>query len=160
MLDQLGEAKAPRLASFKNLMLNIGREERELEDAAFVKSLGRGDTRWQAVAVEFDDRMRLAQRTDQRRVGSRRAMMRQLDDVAAAQIPNAQGKGDPQTIGPRGVFSASLAILEPGLDPVALAALTLGFPASALAVVAFPGSLKDASPGSGYLEAFYVPAHH
>lgn len=42
----------------------------------------------------------------------------------------------------------------------ALAALTLGFPASALAVVAFPGSLEHASPGGGYLEAFYVPAHH
>lgn len=45
-------------------------------------------------------------------------------------------------------------------DPSARAALTSGFPTSGLAVVAFPGSLKDASPGNGYLEAFYIPAHH
>ena len=45
-------------------------------------------------------------------------------------------------------------------DPSARAALTSGFPTSGLAVVAFPGSLKDASPGNGYLEAFYTPVHH
>lgn len=43
-------------------------------------------------------------------------------------------------------------------DPSARAALSSGFPTSGLAVIAFPGSLKQASPGNGYLEAFHTPA--
>lgn len=42
-------------------------------------------------------------------------------------------------------------------DPSAKDALSSGFPTSGLAVIAFPGSLKDASPGDGYLEAFHTP---
>jgi phosphohistidine phosphatase len=45
-------------------------------------------------------------------------------------------------------------------DPSARAALSSGFPTAGLAVIAFPGSLKHASPGNGYLEAFYMPARH
>jgi phosphohistidine phosphatase len=45
-------------------------------------------------------------------------------------------------------------------DPAARAALTLGFPTSGLAVIGFSGSLRNAAPGNGYLEAFYIPAHH
>ena len=41
-------------------------------------------------------------------------------------------------------------------DPSARAMLSSGFPTSGLAVIAFPGSLKDAAPGSGYLEAFHT----
>lgn len=44
-------------------------------------------------------------------------------------------------------------------DPAAKALLGFGFPTSALAVIAFPGSLRKAAPGNGYLEAFHVPAH-
>ena len=40
----------------------------------------------------------------------------------------------------------------------ARATLSSGFPTSGLAVIAFPGSLKKASPGGGYLEAFHTPA--
>jgi phosphohistidine phosphatase len=43
-------------------------------------------------------------------------------------------------------------------DPSARATLSSGFPTSGLAVIAFPGSLKHASPGNGYLEAFHTPA--
>jgi phosphohistidine phosphatase len=43
-------------------------------------------------------------------------------------------------------------------DPSARATLISGFPTSGLAVIAFPGSLKHASPGNGYLEAFHTPA--
>lgn len=45
-------------------------------------------------------------------------------------------------------------------DAAARATLSSGFPTSGLAVIAFPGSLKDASPGDGYLEAFHTPARH
>jgi phosphohistidine phosphatase len=44
-------------------------------------------------------------------------------------------------------------------DPSAYATLGFGFPTSALAVISFPGSLKKAAPGNGYLEAFYIPVH-
>jgi phosphohistidine phosphatase len=40
----------------------------------------------------------------------------------------------------------------------ARATLGLGFPTSGLAVIAFPGSLRKAEPGAGYLEAFHTPA--
>lgn len=40
----------------------------------------------------------------------------------------------------------------------ARAALHYGFPTSGLAVVRFDGSLGDAMPGTGYLEAFLTPA--
>ena len=43
-------------------------------------------------------------------------------------------------------------------DPSARATLNSGFPTSGLAVISFLGSLKDASPGNGYLEAFHTPA--
>jgi len=33
-----------------------------------------------------------------------------------------------------------------------------GFPTSALAVIRFPGSLAETSPGKGYLEAFITVA--
>lgn len=42
----------------------------------------------------------------------------------------------------------------------ARAMLSSGFPTSGLAVIAFPGNLKDAAPGKGYLEAFHTPASH
>ena len=45
-------------------------------------------------------------------------------------------------------------------DPAARAALNSGFPASGLAVIRFPGGLKDAAPGSGFLEAFLTPGDH
>ena len=45
-----------------------------------------------------------------------------------------------------------------GGDPSARATLNAGFPTSGLAVISFHGSLKDASPGDGYLEAFHTPA--
>ncbi len=45
-----------------------------------------------------------------------------------------------------------------GGEPAAMHALSLGFPTSGLAVVAFPGGLEDAGPGGGYLEAFHSPA--
>jgi phosphohistidine phosphatase len=40
----------------------------------------------------------------------------------------------------------------------ARAALNSGFPTSGLAVIGFPGGLKDAAPGNGFLEAFLTPA--
>ena len=40
----------------------------------------------------------------------------------------------------------------------ARATLNSGFPTSGLAVIRFPGSLKEAAPGNGYLEAFVTPA--
>ena len=43
-------------------------------------------------------------------------------------------------------------------DPSARATLHSGFPTSGLAVIAFPGSLKYASLGNGYLEAFHTHA--
>jgi phosphohistidine phosphatase len=43
-------------------------------------------------------------------------------------------------------------------DESALATLNYGFPTSGLAVVRFPGSLADAAPGTGHLEAFLTPA--
>jgi len=43
-------------------------------------------------------------------------------------------------------------------DPTATAALNSGFPASGLAVIRFPGGLKHAVPGDGFLEAFLTPA--
>jgi phosphohistidine phosphatase len=43
-------------------------------------------------------------------------------------------------------------------DPAARATLHSGFPTSGLAVIAFPGSLKKAAPGNGYLEDFYTPS--
>ena len=42
----------------------------------------------------------------------------------------------------------------------AKALLNSGFPTSGLAVIDFPGSLKQAAPGNGYLEAFHTPAGH
>ena len=42
----------------------------------------------------------------------------------------------------------------------ARALLNSGFPTSGLAVIDFPGSLKLAAPGNGYLEAFHTPAGH
>lgn len=44
-------------------------------------------------------------------------------------------------------------------DASAKAALGFGFPTSALAVISFPGSLRKAAPGNGFLEAFYIPAN-
>lgn len=38
-----------------------------------------------------------------------------------------------------------------------MAALSRGFPTSGLAVVRFPGALRDAAPGKGCLEAFLSP---
>ena len=43
-------------------------------------------------------------------------------------------------------------------DESAMATLNYGFPTSGLAVVRFPGSLADAAPGAGHLEAFLTPA--
>ncbi|MER9234030.1 histidine phosphatase family protein [Mesorhizobium sp. M0622] len=43
-------------------------------------------------------------------------------------------------------------------DETARAMLNHGFPTSALAVVRFKGSLEEAAPGAGYLEAFLTPA--
>ncbi|MBX3581173.1 MAG: histidine phosphatase family protein [Rhizobiaceae bacterium] len=43
-------------------------------------------------------------------------------------------------------------------DPSALALLGLGFPTAGLAVISFRDGLATAKPGSGYLEAFLVPA--
>ncbi|MER8387409.1 histidine phosphatase family protein [Mesorhizobium sp. M0166] len=43
-------------------------------------------------------------------------------------------------------------------DETARAMLNHGFPTSALAVVRFNGSLAEAAPGAGYLEAFLTPA--
>jgi phosphohistidine phosphatase len=40
----------------------------------------------------------------------------------------------------------------------ARAALMSGFPTSGLAVIRLPGTLSEASPGTGYLEAFLTPA--
>jgi phosphohistidine phosphatase len=40
----------------------------------------------------------------------------------------------------------------------ARATLHYGFPTSGLAVIGFRGSLKEAAPGNGYLEAFVTPA--
>ena len=40
----------------------------------------------------------------------------------------------------------------------ARAALNSGFPTSGLAIIVFPGSLEEAAPGNGYLEAFFTPA--
>ncbi len=40
----------------------------------------------------------------------------------------------------------------------ARATLNSGFPTSGLAVIRFPGTLADAAPGNGYLEAFATPA--
>lgn len=48
------------------------------------------------------------------------------------------------------------AVAKSGEDS-ARAALNAGFPTSGLAVVAFPGSLTEAAPGSGYLEALLTP---
>ena len=45
-----------------------------------------------------------------------------------------------------------------GGDEKAQAALKSGFPTSGLAVVRFNGSLGEAAPGTGYLEAFLSPA--
>jgi len=45
-------------------------------------------------------------------------------------------------------------------DPAAKAILAYGFPTSGLAVVRFDGSLAEAAPGAGYLEAFFTPAEH
>jgi phosphohistidine phosphatase len=42
-------------------------------------------------------------------------------------------------------------------DPSARATLNSGFPTSGLAVIVFPGSLKNAAPGKGFLEAFHTP---
>ena len=43
-------------------------------------------------------------------------------------------------------------------DANARATLNSGFPTSGLAVIGFRGSLKEAAPGNGYLEAFVTPA--
>lgn len=43
-------------------------------------------------------------------------------------------------------------------DHAAKATLGSGFPTSGLAVIAFPGSLRKAAPGAGYLEAFHTPS--
>ncbi|ESX82464.1 histidine phosphatase family protein [Mesorhizobium sp. M0189] len=43
-------------------------------------------------------------------------------------------------------------------NETARAMLNHGFPTSALAVVRFNGSLAEAAPGAGYLEAFLTPA--
>ncbi len=43
-------------------------------------------------------------------------------------------------------------------DHSARATLNSGFPTSGLAVIGFPGNLRDAAPGNGYLEAFFTPA--
>lgn len=40
----------------------------------------------------------------------------------------------------------------------ARAALNGGFPTSGLAVIGFAGSLREAEPGDGFLEAFFTPA--
>jgi phosphohistidine phosphatase len=40
----------------------------------------------------------------------------------------------------------------------AMAALAQGFPASGLAIILFEGSLADAAPRKGYLDAFLTPA--
>jgi phosphohistidine phosphatase len=45
-------------------------------------------------------------------------------------------------------------------DPAARAKLGAGFPTSGLAVIAFPGSLRKAAPGGGFLEAFLFPGLH
>ncbi|MCX7303335.1 MAG: histidine phosphatase family protein [Hyphomicrobiales bacterium] len=45
-----------------------------------------------------------------------------------------------------------------GGNASARSTLGLGFPTSALAVIAFAGSLRNALPGGGYLEAFHTPA--
>lgn len=48
--------------------------------------------------------------------------------------------------------------MAPGGDEAAVAARSSGFPASGLAVLAFPGSLADAAPSRGRLDAFVTPA--
>lgn len=45
-------------------------------------------------------------------------------------------------------------------DPAARARLGSGFPTCGLAVIAFPGSLRKAAPGGGFLEAFLAPGSH
>lgn len=45
-------------------------------------------------------------------------------------------------------------------DGQARASLNAGFPTSGLAVIGFQGSLAEAAPGKGYLEAFFTPADH
>lgn len=43
-------------------------------------------------------------------------------------------------------------------EETARAALGTGFPTSGLAVIRLPGSLSEAAPGTGFLEAFLTPA--
>lgn len=43
-------------------------------------------------------------------------------------------------------------------DEAARHVLNAGFPTSGLAVIRFSGKLREAAPGTGYLEAFLVPA--
>ena len=48
--------------------------------------------------------------------------------------------------------------LAPDGAPAALQARANGFPACGLAVIRFPGSLAEAGPGRGHLDAFLTPA--
>lgn len=45
-------------------------------------------------------------------------------------------------------------------EETARTTMLAGFPTSALAVIRFPGTLAEAAPGKGYLEAFLTPSEH
>lgn len=82
------------------------------------------------------------------------------DDAAGylALIHKHAGSGSLLVIGHNPMMEDLAMAISGDGDPSARAALSLGFPTSALAVIAFPGSLGDAAPGNGYLEAFHTRA--
>jgi phosphohistidine phosphatase len=84
------------------------------------------------------------------------------DDAAGylALIHENADSGSVLVIGHNPMMEDLAAAISGSGDPSARAALSSGFPTAGLAVIAFPGSLKHASPGNGYLEAFYMPARH
>lgn len=73
-------------------------------------------------------------------------------------IRDNAGSGSLLVVGHNPTMESLAAALAGDGEASARALLRLGFPTCGLAVIAFPGSLGQARPGAGYLEAFHTPA--
>ena len=90
-----------------------------------------------------------------------RAVLRQALQRGCSRLPCSSSTKTPNSgsilvIGHNPMMEDLATAISGDGDPSARAMLNSGFPTSGLAVIAFPGSLKDASPGNGYLEAFHT----
>lgn len=74
-------------------------------------------------------------------------LIRRADDVASALV-----------VGHNPMMEDLGFALSGDGEPTARDTIAAGFPTSGLAVIRFPGSLTQAEPGKGFLEAFLVPA--